>query len=112
MAKKKFLFDWSPIVALMDTCVVADAAPRAVVLTFSSSPGRPMRDMKPRNFSVLLTAAPHTPKDIATCVYDEGAGTITLTTSVAHAFVNGEAYTLTFWTGKTANTIAITNNVA
>jgi hypothetical protein len=113
MAKKKFLFDWTPIVALFDTCTVETAAPRDVVLTFSASPGKPMRGMTTANFKVALTAAPYTVKDITACAYDEGAGTITITTSVAHAFANGQAaHTLTFWTGKTANTKAITNNVA
>lgn len=111
MAKKKFLFNWAPTVALMDTAVVENAAPGNVILTFSSSPGRPMRGKTTANFKVALTAAPHTLKDLTACVYDEGAGTITLTTSVAHEFVNGEAYTLFFFTGKTPNSLAITNNV-
>jgi hypothetical protein len=111
MANKGFLFNWAPTVALMDSCAVANAAPRDVVLTFSSSPGKPMRGMTTANFSVLLTASPYTAKDLVSCVYDESAGTITLTTSEAHAFVFEEDYTLTFWTAKTANTIAVTNNV-
>ena len=93
------------------TCTVETAAPRNVVLTFSVSPGKPMRGMTTANFDVTLTAAPYTAKDLVSCVYDETAGTMTLTTSVAHAFVAAEAYTLTFWSAKTANTKAITNNV-
>jgi hypothetical protein len=112
MAKKKFLFDWTPIVALFDTCAVANAAPRNVVLTFSATPGKAMRGMTAANFDITLTAAPHTAKDISSVTYNEAGPTITITTSVAHAFVNGQAYTLSFWTGKTENTIAITNNVA
>ena len=113
MAKKKFLFDWTPIVALFDTCTAETAAPRNVVLTFSATPGKNMRGMTTANFKVALTAAPFTIKVIDLVTYNEAGPTITIRTSVAHAFANGQpAHTLTFYTGKTANTIAITNNVA